>query len=178
ELPPGWIQQYNWEFYVNTREQPPRSMWEHPLGPPQPGYNRSGGYAPGYHQPYSSPPPNYGPPANYSNAPQGGYMGGGYQGSYPQENRGLFGGSGGQQQPKRKTGMGVGTALMAGAAGLAGGALITDVFEHHEEREREEAYDDGYDRGYGQGCDQDYDPGYGQGCDPGFGGDFDDGGGW
>ncbi|KAI6035647.1 hypothetical protein F5J12DRAFT_794938 [Pisolithus orientalis] len=181
ELPFGWIQQYNWEygrwydltvattkreplnnlrFYVNTREQPPRSTWEHPLGPPQPGYSRSGGYAPGYQQPYGSPQPNYGPPANYSNAPQGGYMGGGYQG--------LFGGSGGQQQPKRKTGMGVGTALLAGAAGLAGGALLTDAFEHHEEREREEAYDDGYDRGYDQGCDQDYDPGYG----------FDDGGGW
>ncbi|KIO03023.1 hypothetical protein M404DRAFT_630614 [Pisolithus tinctorius Marx 270] len=55
ELPPGWIQQYNWEygrwydlavattkreplnylrFYVNTREQPPRSMRLRPWIPP------------------------------------------------------------------------------------------------------------------------------------------------
>ena len=30
-----------------------------------------------------------------------------------------------------------------GAAGLVGGALIGDLIEHHEDNEREEAYEDG-----------------------------------
>ena len=34
--------------------------------------------------------------------------------------------------------------LAAGAgAGLLGGVVLGEVFEHHEEREREEAYDQG-----------------------------------
>lgn len=28
-----------------------------------------------------------------------------------------------------------------------GGLVLGEVFEHHEEREREEAYDQGYDQG-------------------------------
>ncbi|KAI6046561.1 hypothetical protein EDC04DRAFT_2628257 [Pisolithus marmoratus] len=104
ELPPGWIQQYNWEheawFYVNTRESPPRSTREHPLGPPQSSYVRSAGY-PGY-----APPPagyGYGPPQ------------GGYQGE--------------RRQQVRKTG-GMAGLLAAGVgAGLLGGALIADAFD-------------------------------------------------
>ncbi|KAI6168931.1 hypothetical protein EDD17DRAFT_1502913 [Pisolithus thermaeus] len=178
ELPPGWIQQYNWEFYVNTREQPPRSVWEHPLGPLPQGYNRSPGYQPSYNPP---PPPGYSHPGNYGNVPQGGYPGGGYPSSYPQEDRGFFGGTSGQlQQPQRKKhGMGTGAMLGAGAAGLVGGAVLGELFEHHEEREREEAYDDGYDRGYDQGFDQGFDerPDFGGDCGGDFGGDF-GGGGW
>ncbi|KAG6375019.1 hypothetical protein JVT61DRAFT_3798 [Boletus reticuloceps] len=57
DLPHGWIQQYNYEFYVNMRENPPRSCWEHPLGPiPQ-------GFAPSM-----GPPPD----RSYSRSPYGG----------------------------------------------------------------------------------------------------------
>ncbi|KAF8841298.1 hypothetical protein BDN67DRAFT_532713 [Paxillus ammoniavirescens] len=193
DLPYGWVAQYNWEhymvlicsykqwFYVNTREQPPRSSWEHPLGPmpqgfappsgppPDRSYSRSpyggapGGYNSGYQPSYGASPQGYGgPPPNYANAPSGGYMGGGpygsggsQQGSYPPENRGWFGhGGGGQQQPvyaqapPKKSGIGLGTAVLAGGAGLVGGALLMDAFEDHDEREREEGYDQGYDQGF------------------------------
>ncbi|KAF9242939.1 hypothetical protein BU15DRAFT_60222 [Melanogaster broomeanus] len=176
KLPPGWIEQYNWEFYVHLAEQ--RSSWEHPLGPipqgfapppgpppPDRGYSRSpysggpggyqnppqgyGGYNPSYQ-------PSYGGPPNYSNAPQGEY--GAYgrpQQGYP-ENRGFFGGGGGQQTgyaqaPPQKKGPGMGTALLAGGAGLVGGALLMDAIEDHDDHEREE----GYDQGYQDGNDQD-----------------------
>ena len=88
-------------YYVNTREQPPRSSWEHPgsipppPGPPPPdrSYSRSpygdqppqqgyGGY--GYQPTYGQPPPQ-----GYYNAPQGGYGGG--PPPYASQNRGLFG---------------------------------------------------------------------------------------
>ncbi|KAJ3002227.1 hypothetical protein NUW54_g5963 [Trametes sanguinea] len=59
-----------------------------------------------------------------------------------------------QQAPPKKSGPGIGTALLAGGAGLVGGALLMDAFEDHEEHEREEAYDAGYDQGYDQGFDQ------------------------
>lgn len=32
---------------------------------------------------------------------------------------------------------------LAGGAGLLGGALLTEAFEHHEDRERQEAYESG-----------------------------------
>jgi hypothetical protein len=52
--------------------------------------------------------------------------------------------------------MGLGTAAAVGAGGLLVGALAADVFEHHEEREREDAFQDGfvdgqYDDGFGGG---------------------------
>ncbi|KIK45292.1 hypothetical protein CY34DRAFT_10483 [Suillus luteus UH-Slu-Lm8-n1] len=135
-LPRGWLAQYNWEykawFYVNEMEQPPRSSWEHPLGPPQytpppgpppvnrdfdrspynGGYNQGpapGGYAPSYGGGYGG------------NAPPGGY--GGYQGYPPAGDRGFFGRTSSQPQqpvyaqqqaPPRKSGPGMGTALLAG----------------------------------------------------------------
>ncbi|KAG8792322.1 hypothetical protein FRC16_011460 [Serendipita sp. 398] len=79
-LPDGWVTQYDpnyqaW-FYINTREQPPRASWVHPLGAPvspQPqqqqfsppsggsgGYaqpNREGGSANDYYQASPSPYP-------------------------------------------------------------------------------------------------------------------------
>lgn len=90
-------------FYVNMRENPPRSAWEHPLGPvpqnfgPPPGppldrsYNRSpyagpspqaAGYGGGYQPSYGGPPPQ-----GYFNGPQGGYVGGG---SYGPGSRGVY----------------------------------------------------------------------------------------
>ncbi|KAG1753273.1 hypothetical protein EDB19DRAFT_1668361 [Suillus lakei] len=194
-LPRGWLAQYNWEykawFYVNEMEQPPRSSWEHPLGPPQytppPGppppnrdFNRSpyqggynqgptqGGYAPSYG--------GYG--GGYGgNAPPGGYGGnaqpGGYQNYPPAGDRGFFGRTSSQPQqpvyaqqqaPPRKSGPGMGTALLAGGAGLVGGALLMDAFEDHEDNVRDQAYDQGYGNGYDNG-------------DNG-GGDFGGGGDW
>ncbi|KAG2125923.1 hypothetical protein BD769DRAFT_1464061 [Suillus cothurnatus] len=190
-LPRGWIAQYNWDyrawFYVNEMEQPPRSSWEHPLGPPQytappgppppnrdfsrspyqDGYNQApaqGGYAPSYG--------GYG--GGYGgNAPPGGYGGYPNQGYPPagDTGRGFFGRTSSQPQqpayaqqaPTRKSGPGMGTALLAGGAGLVGGALLMDAFEDHEDRVEEQAYDQGYDQGYDNGCDN-------------GGGDF--GGGW
>ncbi|KAG1767706.1 hypothetical protein EV702DRAFT_1146175 [Suillus placidus] len=177
-LPRGWLAQYNWEykawFYVNEMEHPPRSSWEHPLGPPQytpppgppppnrdfnrspyqDGYNQApapGGYRPSYGGGYGG---GYG-----GNAPPGGY--GGYQGYPPAEERGLFGRTPSQPQPvyaqqqapPKKSGPGMGTALLAGGAGIVGGALLMDAFENHEDNVRDEAYDQGYDNGYGNGYD-------------------------
>jgi hypothetical protein len=36
---------------------------------------------------------------------------------------------------------------VAGGAGLLGGLVLTEAFEHHEQREEERAYDQGYDQG-------------------------------
>ena len=80
-----------------------------------------------------------------------------------------------QQAPPKKSGPGMGTALLAGrchrdplinsfsshlflgGAGLVGGALLADAFEDHEDREEREAYDAGYqdgqDNDYGGGDD-------------------------
>ncbi|KII95984.1 hypothetical protein PLICRDRAFT_170573 [Plicaturopsis crispa FD-325 SS-3] len=206
-LPPGWIQQYDsnykaW-FYVNTAENPPRSIWVHPAGPapsppppqnqyaPPPGgppppreFNQSpyppqGGYQQGPPQPYGGPSrsPGYdggygggygGPPSGgyggpgYGGPPGGGY-GGGYQQGPPPQSRGWFGGGQSNnpppqvvyQQAPQKSGMGMGTMLAAGGAGLVGGALLTEAFEDHDDHEREE----GYDQGYQDGQDNDFDGG-------------------
>ncbi|PCH41545.1 hypothetical protein WOLCODRAFT_143636 [Wolfiporia cocos MD-104 SS10] len=71
-LPPGWVAQYdnnyNAWFYVNTNEEPPRSSWVHPLGPPPPSSPRPSSYAP----PQGPPPPDRGrgySPAPYSGGP-------------------------------------------------------------------------------------------------------------
>ncbi|EGO27128.1 hypothetical protein SERLADRAFT_459998 [Serpula lacrymans var. lacrymans S7.9] len=121
ELPPGWTSQwdsnYNAWFYVNTRENPPRSSWVHPYAtapsrspppqqfapamgaPPNREFNRSpyGEYNQGGWQ--NQPPQQYGggPPGGYGTGYQpsyGGPPGGGYGG--PQgEYRGNPGGYGG-----------------------------------------------------------------------------------
>ncbi|OBZ71854.1 hypothetical protein A0H81_08115 [Grifola frondosa] len=205
-LPPGWIEQYdssyNAWFYVNTMEQPPRSSWVHPLGPPnspQPpsayappsgppppdnrGYSPyppSGGYnsQPNY-QP-SPPPQQYGGGyGGYNGPPQGGYQGG-YQSGPPPEQRGWFGGSSQPQQPvlvqeskPKKSGMGMGTAIAAGGVGLLGGALLAEAWESHDDHEREIGYDQGFQNGDQVG----YQDGYDNGFDNGDNG-MDDGGGW
>jgi len=94
ELPAGWIEQYdksyNTWFYVNTRENPPKSSWEHPLGPlppapapqsfapppgPPPPDNRGSPYQQG---PYTQQP-GYGGPSQAGwaypspQSPQGGW---------------------------------------------------------------------------------------------------------
>ncbi|KAH9843787.1 uncharacterized protein C8Q71DRAFT_730047 [Rhodofomes roseus] len=177
-LPPGWISQwdsnYNAWFYVNTQENPPRSSWVHPLGPPgsprpQAGYappsgppppdNR--GYSPGYQGPpapqryddYRGPSPGYGgqPPSNYGPGP-------GY-GAPARDSRGWFGSSAAsaqqpamiQQAAPKKSGIGMGTALAAGGAGLLGGVILEDLWQNHDEHEREEGYDDAMQDGYGGG---------------------------
>jgi hypothetical protein len=37
--------------------------------------------------------------------------------------------------------------VAVGGGGLLGGLLIGEAIEHHEDREREEAYDQGFDQG-------------------------------
>ncbi|KAI0318103.1 hypothetical protein OF83DRAFT_1117948 [Amylostereum chailletii] len=99
DLPPGWMSRYDdryhqW-YYINTRETPPRSLWEHPLGPPPPasapppsGYAPPAGTPPARNfqsqpqQPTYGAQPAYGEP-NYSQPSQGGYGYGG--GGYPQQ---------------------------------------------------------------------------------------------
>ncbi|THV00582.1 hypothetical protein K435DRAFT_963996 [Dendrothele bispora CBS 962.96] len=175
-LPPGWISQYDpnyraW-FYVNTVAQPPHTTWVHPLGPPgsspppnqygppsgPPPSGPPGGPAgPGYG--YGSPPPQqgYGYPQGpqqgygYGSPPPQGYYNQGYPGQ--QDRFGGFGGQSYQQQPMyaqqkpQKSGPGMGTALLAGGAGLVGGALIADAIGDHIEDEQREAYQEGYDDG-------------------------------
>jgi len=132
QLPPGWTEQYNWDyrqwFYVNIRENPPRSSWEHPLGPmqqqfspplgpppPNRDFNRSpygppgggyGGYGggPEYQGGYNQGPPPGGYGGGYGGPPggYGGAPGGGYGGGY-QENRGYGGPSYGGPSPQPQT---------------------------------------------------------------------------
>lgn len=40
---------------------------------------------------------------------------------------------------------------VAGAGGLAAGALLMEGFEHHERREEDQAYDQGLNQGYDEG---------------------------
>lgn len=70
-------------YYVNTREQPLRSSWEHPLGPMPQGFALPPGPLPdrSYNRsPYGAPPSQgyggYYPPQGYYNAPASGYAGG------------------------------------------------------------------------------------------------------
>ncbi|KAL6297978.1 hypothetical protein BKA93DRAFT_820591 [Sparassis latifolia] len=73
DLPPGWIEQYDAKFYVNTREDPPRPSWVHPLGPPSSSPHH-------YAAPSGPPPPDrrsaspyspsgYNPPVRYGQGP-------------------------------------------------------------------------------------------------------------
>ncbi|KAI0761750.1 hypothetical protein BC629DRAFT_1597274 [Irpex lacteus] len=185
-LPPGWIQQYdrnyNTWFYVNTTTNPPQSSWTHPAGPapPPPANFAPPAGPPPPNSPYGQQP--YPPQSGYGQSPPPQQYGGGYGsgyggygspppqqsygGGYP-ENRGFFGGGAPPQQqqpqvvyqqaPPKKSGPGMGTALLAGGAGLVGGALLADAFEDHEDREEREAYDQGYNDGqdndYGGGDD-------------------------
>ncbi|KAJ3721140.1 hypothetical protein EV361DRAFT_883937 [Lentinula raphanica] len=174
---------------------PPPSSYGPPAGPPPPGpggpgygYDqRQGQYQPGYNSGYQpSPPPQqyYGgspqPPYGQSPGYGGpGYGGPGYGGYREEENRGFFNrpSSNAPQQayasspppPPKKSGMGMGTMLGVGAAGLVGGALIGEMIEHHEDEERFDAYQDGVQ----QGQMDDYDNGgFGGGDDFGGGGDW------
>jgi len=183
-LPDGWITRWDdnyraW-YYVDTRAQPPRSSWDHPLGlPPS---SPPGGYAP----PSNAPPNrNYGGNAPPYNSQQGQsysepvsqppYSGGFQSGTqeprvYPQQGQqGSTGGyrnpgwqQPGWQQPQQgyaqsappaaqQPSHGGRNALLAGGAGLLGGLVLTEAFEHHEHREEERAYDQGYDQGFDNG---------------------------
>ena len=94
-------------------------VWAQPAPPPQQQYRPpQGGYGGGY--------------------PGGGYRGGGgYGGGYdgPPPQRVIYQ----QGPPKKSGGMGMGTALAAGGAGLLGGMLIGDAIS--------DSYDDAYDAG-------------------------------
>lgn len=79
---------------MNTREQPPRSSWEHPLGPMSQGFGAPLGPPPdrSYNRsPYGAPQQGYGGsygPQGYYNAPPSGYVGGGPPG-YSAQDRGV-----------------------------------------------------------------------------------------
>ncbi|KAI0253038.1 hypothetical protein BJV78DRAFT_235555 [Lactifluus subvellereus] len=99
------------------------------------GHYRNTGWAPNWPQ-QQQPQPGY-IPQNVTQVPQ------------QQTHSGRHGGSG----------MGMGSLALAGGAGLLGGALLAEGFEHHErheEREEQEAYDQGYldgqDNDYGGRC--------------------------
>lgn len=114
-------------------------------GGPQGGYG--GGPQGGYGGGYGGPQGGYG--GGYG-GPQGGYGGyppqGGYYGGYPPQ--GGYGGYPPQpqyaQQQGRKSGMGgMGGMAMGAGAGLLGGALLANSFDHMQE----DAYQDGFQDG-------------------------------
>jgi len=89
--------------------------------------------------PYGAPAGNYGNPGNPA-WPQQGWQQQpptqlGYQSQPPSQ---------AIQQPPRS---GRNNALLAGGAGLIGGALLTEAFDHHEDEVRQDAYDQGFDDG-------------------------------
>jgi len=142
---------------------PPPSQYSPPAGPPPPS-NQSPQYG-GYGAPAG---PSYGGPS-YGGPSYGGpphESGGSYQQQQQQQqgewgqpqghNKGWFGGGsqnapqpqvGYQQAPPKKSGMGVGTMAALGVGGLLGGAVLAHEFEEHNEREREEGFDQGYQDG-------------------------------
>ncbi|KAF8264299.1 hypothetical protein EI94DRAFT_502598 [Lactarius quietus] len=164
---------YSAWYYVDTRAQPPRSSWQHPNGPlsspqqstnysppPNPPPNRAyNGSNPSYPGQYGSPQ-TYNQTSPYSSGYQGGQPDqrnfpspqGGYPGSqYPSQGWTQGGGWQQSQQPpsqvytqpqSQPTRHGLGRG--AGGAGLVGGLVLGEMFEHHEERERDEAFDQGY----------------------------------
>jgi len=170
---------YDAWFYVNTATgittwnhplgPPERKTYPPPAVPP-PNNNYAGGYSAATGQ--GSYPSQGG--GNGYPQPSGGY---GVSGGAEHERKGLggllgrlrpgqhdggFGGGGGgyasqqqqpqvvyaqQQQPPKGSGMGK-VALAAGA-GLLGGAVLTEVLEHDDDRAYEEGYDEGRDDNYG-----------------------------
>ncbi|KAH9950150.1 hypothetical protein B0H21DRAFT_819568 [Amylocystis lapponica] len=188
---------YNKWFYVYTRDSPPRSSWVHPLGPPgshyapppgppPPGENRGFnaspyGGGPGYGSPQSQRwgndyggPPQGGynsPPGGYGGTPPAGYRPQGY--GPPAEQRGFFGGGPPVQEiiqappQKKHGGMGIGTAVLAGGAGLLAGGLLTEAFEHHENYEREVGFEQGRELGFDQGENVGFNQGENVGFDQG-----------
>jgi len=203
-LPDGWITRWDdnyraW-YYVDTRAQPPRSSWDHPLNQP-PSTSPPGGYAP----PSSAPPPNrnYGvnaptynqpsqsypeqPPyggfpsgaqdsRNYPQPGQQGYVGPSSTTSY--RNTGWQQPGSGWQQPQQGYAQAPPAAQQQQHGGrnalLAGGAGLLGgalLMEGFEHHERREE-----DRAYEEGREQGYDQGFDNAIvdDNNFGG----GGGW
>ncbi|KAK7696537.1 hypothetical protein QCA50_001195 [Cerrena zonata] len=185
-LPPGWIEQYDknykaW-FYVNTNENPPKSIWVHPSGPPPPagppqgfapppgppppgggGYPPQGWGGPGW-QGGSPPPGAWGPQGGWQGGPPGGWGGspgwqgppGGYGGpsmggpgyyGQPQQPQYIVQGKPAKEKKSKSGGIGVGTAVAAGGAGLLGGVLLGEALENHDDYERDMGYQDGFQDG-------------------------------
>lgn len=178
-LPEGWVKQwdsnYNRHFYVDTKANPPRSIWVHPSdenGPskqpqqqftapsgPPPNDNRQGwGQGPphGYGQqgPYGGGYPQQQPPYGGYQQQQPPYGGGyGQQPMMMQQpmaggNRmggGRFGGGGG--------GMGMGGMALGAGAGLLGGAMLMHGIDDMQDDAYRDGYQDGQDNDYGDGGD-------------------------
>ncbi|KAI0276154.1 hypothetical protein BGY98DRAFT_1098353 [Russula aff. rugulosa BPL654] len=198
-LPDGWITRYDegyraW-YYVDTRAQPPRSAWDHPLDASPPSPPSGGNYPPppnpapnrGVSQPYNQQPGQSYPVQPFNQAPP--YSSGGYQGGnqaarvyqqgfqpqqgYPGAPPGNYepGWQQGWQQPQQAypaqppvqtvqqpARSGRNNALLGAGddswrCGLVGGVVLSEMFEHHEQREEDQAYDQGYDQGFDNGAD-------------------------
>ncbi|TFY60613.1 hypothetical protein EVJ58_g5040 [Rhodofomes roseus] len=150
-LPPGWISQWdsNYNAWLATRRPQARHR-RTTAGTAQDTRAPSGAQR---YDDYRGPSPGYGgqPPSNYGPGP-------GY-GAPARDSRGWFGSSAAsaqqpamiQQAAPKKSGIGMGTALAAGGAGLLGGVILEDLWQNHDEHEREEGYDDAMQDGYGGG---------------------------
>lgn len=147
-LSPSRSLRYSRHFYVDTKANPPRSIWTHPADEPGQSYAPPSGPPPpdnrGQGQPY--PPQNQGYPSQGYPQQGGGYPQQGYpQQGYPQQGYpqqpmyaqqpvqqgrmggGLFGG--GNRRPGGGGGMGPGAGMaLGGLGGLAGGMLLANSF--------------------------------------------------
>ncbi|KAH9032085.1 hypothetical protein EDB83DRAFT_2652336 [Lactarius deliciosus] len=158
QLPDGWITRwddnYHAWYYVDTRAQPPRSSWAHPLGAAPSSPQPSTTYAPPSNPPpnraYNSGGPSFpgGYPQGYGYPAQTGMAPGGWQ----QAQQPVYA----QPQQPPSTwwtgrwwyGMG-GLALAAG--GGYWGALLANAFEDHDRDDYNEGFQDGQDDNYDGG---------------------------
>jgi len=172
----GAVSSASTQVYPHQQPQSPSYA-----GTAAPAYNPSSSFPGGYNNPQGrSYPPQQQPPTQYQGQPPYGGSAGEYgnpgnpgwpQQGWQQQPPTQLGyqsqpASQAVQQPPRGSGrshggggggIGLGGAAALGVGGLVAGGLLANAFEHHEERVRDDAYEQGYenaeDDGFNNGGD-------------------------